>query len=123
MKTVEFVQTYYNGGFPVDNQDSPFGHGTPVYVVSKRELLSLVYRVTASDDITKAELAELLKEDKFIQREPDLPPVAAERPTRNLKPKTVPAAPPLDLPGLSGEDLERANEAAARFEQFSRKKQ
>jgi hypothetical protein len=37
MKKVEFVQSAYNGGFPVENGNG-FEHGEGVYVVSKRGL-------------------------------------------------------------------------------------
>ncbi len=36
-KKIEYVQSAYNGGFPVANGDG-FVHGEPVYVVSKEYL-------------------------------------------------------------------------------------
>ena len=73
MKLYELIQKAYNGGFPIPNDSDPFGHGTPLYVVSSRELLSLLYRVTPNDAQTKQEIEEILKQDTFVQRDPDLP--------------------------------------------------
>lgn len=72
MKVYEFIQKAHDGGSPVPNEGG-FDHGVTVYVVSKRELFSLLYRVTANDKTTKKEIEELLKEDNFIFREGDLP--------------------------------------------------
>jgi len=72
MKIYEMIQSAYDGGSPAPNWEG-FEHGEPVYIIKKRELLSLLYRVTPKDKATQKEIAEILKEDTFICREPDLP--------------------------------------------------
>lgn len=101
MKKIEFIQRSENGGHPVpheanrqDGGEPVFGHGEAVYVVSKRELMSLLYRAKSwipddyqwipdgklsradqlAHDLEK-EIDEILMEDEFVQREPDLPQV------------------------------------------------
>lgn len=73
MKFYEFIQRAGNGGFPIPNGESGFTHGDAVFVVKKRELLSLLYRVIPIDEETRKEIEELLKEDTFVARSPDLP--------------------------------------------------
>jgi|HubBroStandDraft_6_1064221.scaffolds.fasta_scaffold823762_2 hypothetical protein len=77
MKTFEFVQSNYNGGFPLTNEDG-VGHGETVLVVRKRELFSLLYDYlhhmnTTTDMERRSEVLEILKDDAFVQRGPDLP--------------------------------------------------
>ena len=76
MKTYELTQQAAGGGFPTPNEDG-FSHGDVVLVVSKRELLSLLYRVTADDDATKLEISNILSSDKFVFRGDDLPRLKA----------------------------------------------
>lgn len=72
MKLYEFIQRAHNGGSPVPNGQG-FTHGDSVFVVKARELYSLLYRVTPIDESTKKEIEEILANDCFIIREPDLP--------------------------------------------------
>lgn len=87
MKTYEMIQRATDGGFPIPN-DGMIGHGESVYVVSKRELISLLYRCKsvmcmppprAEDSLylnwasVKREIEEILTDDFFLARGPDLP--------------------------------------------------
>jgi hypothetical protein len=61
----EFIQRAENGGSPAPN-DGPFGHGDPVYVVSKRELMEFalgmreIIRRLAEAHAEKASFDEML---------------------------------------------------------------
>ena len=101
MRTVEFEQTSVNGGFPLsnDDQDDEICHGTGVYVVSKRSLMSLLYRCLEAgkenmDATTFAEIAMILDEDKFVMRGSDLP---AESLARSGKPSIKDMRPTLPI--------------------------
>jgi hypothetical protein len=89
MKKVEYQQRSEHGGFPTENGVGAFEHGESVYIVSKRELMSLLYRarlyvaphtaevkgtfVPPGAALLLREIDEILMEDVFVEREPDLP--------------------------------------------------
>lgn len=77
MRYFETIQKSSLGGSPVGNKGCPFEHGEPVYIVSKRELISLLYdlREHLPEGHPRLEdVNELLAKDDFVFREPDLPP-------------------------------------------------
>lgn len=93
MKKIEFIQRSWSGGHPVpheanrtDQGEPTFGHGEAVYVVSKRELMGLLYRVRGAvlkedgfGSQNLQEIDEILMEDEFVARGPDLPEESLRR--------------------------------------------
>lgn len=70
LKTYEMIQRAELGGHPTPNGEM-FEHGDTVYVVSKRELLSLFYEIlpTVHDRRLQRLISKILREDSYIARD------------------------------------------------------
>lgn len=82
MKKLELIQTAAGGGFPVGNQYGVFQHGDPIYIISKRQLISLLYQVRQgvlsyknidTRDRLLSQIDGILQDDGFVIRGSDDP--------------------------------------------------
>lgn len=74
---VERIQRAELGGSPASN-DEGFGHGAPVWIVDKRQLLAVLYRAAhharaSNDKQLLTCLQPFFDEDAFVFRGDDLP--------------------------------------------------
>lgn len=71
LTVVEMIQRAEDGGHPASNEANAFTHGDAVYIVSKRELLSLFYelRPRPPNRRIKKLIEEILADDQYVARD------------------------------------------------------